>query len=307
MKKLLLVVLVVTLASFLFVGCLPTTPPPDDEDGDDSEVGICPTVAVTSQVAVGGKNYIKAGSQTITVTFAVPTEPVSVYVGAALKDNPVGVPTTADEVVLYTADGGLTYTGTVLFAGDCDEAYIYVLTCDTCAPCKYPYTVDGVGPYANIEVKNAACTCEGCAVTFDSAWTTTGTCADTTGCCGDACTELTSWSMVLYSEEPFDECCSADCDTPFASDSGTCPVSFTTPCLVDSIGTDLGTVWVVVSLADSVGNETKYFATLTGMNPDTCSVVTVTEYASITVGGVVCTDWSTVTDTGDDNIGFACP
>ena len=86
MKKLLLVLLVVALASFLFVGCLPTTPAEGEGEGE-GEVGICPTVSVTSQVAVGGKNYIKGGTQTITVTFAVPTEPVSVYVGNAFEDR----------------------------------------------------------------------------------------------------------------------------------------------------------------------------------------------------------------------------
>jgi len=304
MKKLLLVLLVVALASFLFVGCLPTTPAEGEGEGE-GEVAICPTVAVTSQVEVGGKTYIKAGSQTITVTFAVPTEPVSVYVGDKLKalvDN---------EVVMYTTDKKV-YTGTYTF-GDtnkCGEAYIYVETCETCKPCKYPYKVDGLGPYANIKVKNTKCTCGGCKLTFDSAWTTTGTCADTTGCCGDACTELTNWSMVFYTKEPFDECCSAECDTPYDSASGTCPITYTTGCLVSgstNYGTDANPLWVVVTLADSVENETKYFAKITGMNPDTCDAVTVTEYAPITVGGVVCTDWQTETDTGDDNIGPACP
>jgi len=160
MKKLLLVLMVVAMASFLLVGCLGTgTVVDEDDNGDDVVVTeICPTVAVTTQVAVAGKNYIKAGSQTITVTFAVPTEPVSVFVGGAIRGNPEGVPDDAKEVVMHTADGGLTYTGTFKFGQgytvntttvgftDCNEDYIYVLTCDTCAPCKYPYIVDNTGP-----------------------------------------------------------------------------------------------------------------------------------------------------------------
>ena len=156
MKKLLLVLLVVTLASFLFVGCLPTTPPAEGEGEGEGEAEICPTVAVTSQVAVGGKNYIKAGTQTITVTFAVPTEPVSVYVGGSLKvlilnNNPEGVPDDAVEVVMYANADKTEYTGTFNFLGSgikkytennsihnpsCSEDYIYILTCDACAHCK---------------------------------------------------------------------------------------------------------------------------------------------------------------------------
>jgi len=103
-------------------------------------------VEVTSQVAVGGKNYIKGGTQTITVTFAVPTEPVSVYVGNALKVTP----SSTTEVVMYANADKTVYTGTFPFSttegDDCNEAYIYVETCDACAYCKYPYTVDTVAP-----------------------------------------------------------------------------------------------------------------------------------------------------------------
>ena len=289
MKKLLLVLLVVALASFLFVGCLPTTPAEGEGEGE-GEAEICPTVAVTSQVAVGGKTYIKAGTQTITVTFAVPTEPVSVYVGAALKDNPVGVPSDAEEVVLYTADGGLTYTGTVLFAGDCDEAYIYVLTCDTCAPCKYPYTVDGVGPYASIAVDIDDCTCAGCELTFRST-TTTDVCAGDTVNCGDACSGFASWSIDIYDNDPFDVCCLVPCETPDASDSGVCPISFSTACLT----TTLEPAFVVITLVDEVGNETKYFAKVS-FNPDTCDTISVVQYKPNALG---CTDWNEQVDTPD--------
>ena len=272
MKKLLLVLLVVTLASFLFVGCLPTTPPAEGEGEGEGEAEICPTVAVTSQVAVGGKNYIKAGSQTITVTFAVPTEPVSVYVGAALKANPVGIPETAEEVVLYTADGGLTYTGTVLFAGDCDEAYIYVITCDTCAPCKYPYTVDGLPPTATIEICIDVCDCEGCELIFSSD-VTTDTCDPDDVLCDDACSGFASWSIDIYDADPFDECCEVPCETPIASDSGVCPVDFTTACLTSAADP----AYVVVTLVDNVGNATKMGVTV-DFNPDTCDAITLTTW-----------------------------
>ena len=276
MKKLLLVLLVAALASFLFVGCLPVTPAEGEGEGE-GEAEICPTVSITSQVAVAGKNYIKAGSQTITVTFAVPTEPVSVYVGAALKDNPVGIPETAEEVVLYTADGGLTYTGTVLFAGDCDEAYIYVLTCDTCAPCKYPYTVDGLPPEATVEICIVDCDCAGCELVFSSD-VTTDTCDPDEVLCDDDCSGFASWSIDIYEHYPFDECCEVPCYEPIESGSGVCPIDFTTTCLTDATA-GLDIVYAVVTLVDNVGNSTKFGADIE-FNPDSCDILTVTPWAA---------------------------
>lgn len=293
MKKLLLVLLVVTLASFLFVGCIPVTPAEGEGEGEgEGEAGICPTVAVTSQVAVAGKNIIKAGSQTVTVTFAVPTEPVSVYVGAALKDNPVGIPSDAEEVVLYTVDGGLTYTGTVVFAGNCDTAYIYIITCNTCAPCKFPYTVDGYGPASEIKISKAACVCEGCTIEFDSTAASTD-CDVTTPCCDDYCTELASYSIDLYTSVPFDECCDVPCITPAYSCPGgvACPVDCTLDCIVGTTTTTDKVYYAVVTLLDSVGNRTRYYATLT---LDSGCGLEVQEYAQEVDGSAaLCSDYET--------------
>ncbi len=275
MKKLLLVLMVVALASFLFVGCLPTTPPAEGEGEGEGEVGICPTVAVTSQVDVGGKTYIKGGTQTITVTFAVPTEPVSVWIPAECteKGAPEGVPDGAYEIVLYPNADKTVYTGEFNFSGvECCEFYIYVLTCDTCAPCKYPYIVDGVGPYATVEICIDECVCEGCELSFTSTLTTDPCDPDVLDC-GDDCSGVASWSIDLYDADPFDECCDVPCETPIASDSGVCPIDFTTACL----GTpDVEILWVVVTLVDNVGNETKMEAMIE-FNPDTCDEIIITE------------------------------
>ena len=268
MKKLLLVLLVITLASFLFVGCLPVTPPAEGE----GEAEICPAVAVTSQVAVSGKNYVKGGSQTVTITFAVPTEPVSAFVANNLKGNPDGIPDDAEEVVLYTADGGLTYTGEVKFAGDCHEGYIYVITCETCGPCKYPYTVDDQPPTAIIEICIEDPDCAGCELTFEST-ETDPECDDPEDNCGDACSGLASWSLDVYDADPFDECCDVPCETPVASYSGECPIDVTTAAL----GASVNPAYVVVTLVDNVGNKTKMGVTV-AFNPDTCDTVTVTEW-----------------------------
>jgi len=225
MKKLLLVLLVVALASFLFVGCLPTTPAEGEGEG---EVGICPTVTVTSQVSVEGKTYIKAGKQTITVTFAVPTEPVSVWIPDECWERgaPDGIPDGAMEVVLYPDADKKVYTGEFYARAECCEFYIYVLTCDACAPCKYPYIVDGEPPYVHIEICIDDCVCEGCTLSFIS--TDTGDCVVTEDC-GDECSGLASWSIDIYDEYPFDDCCDIPCVEPLDSGSGTeCPVGLTT-------------------------------------------------------------------------------
>ena len=284
MKKLLLVLLVVTLASFLFVGCLPTTPTEGEGEGE-GEAEICPTVAVTSQVAVGGKNYIKAGSQTITVTFAVPTEPVSVFVGAGLRQ-----PTTTVEVVMYANDDKTEYTGDFDFGHyyECGEAYIYVETCETCDYCKYPYTVDGLPPTAQVEICIDDLACEGCELSFTSI-VTDPDCEDPTEC-EDECSGFASWSIDIYDEDPFDECCDVPCASPIASDSGVCPIDFTT----GALGTPASeTLYVVLTLADNVGNTTKKGATIV-FNPDTCDEITLDNWPADTCVDtgdfVVCTD-----------------
>jgi len=272
MKKLLLVLLVVALASFLFVGCLPTTPAEGEGEGEgEGEVGICPTVSVTSQQAVGGKNYIKKGIQTITVTFAVPTEPVSVYIGTDLRTDTL----LDNEVVMYTTDK-LVYTGDFDFGAadantSCGEAYIYVSTCDACDYCKFAYTVDGLAPTAKIELCVDDCSCDGCEFSFTS--TDATDCGVTTEDCGDACSALESWSIKIYEDEPFDECCDASCETPIDSASGVCPIDFTTNCLTTLIDTESESVFAVVTLVDVVGNEVNWGVEIGTCDYDTCETI----------------------------------
>ena len=287
MKKLLLVFLVVALASFLLVGCMPVTPSEGEGEGE-TEVGICPTVAVTTQVLVGSKTYIKGGKQTITVTFAVPTEPVSVYVGNDLK---VEVPLPGWEVVMYGNADKTVYTGTFTFTklgvDDCNEAYIYVETCDACAYCKYPYTVDTLPPASTIKIASAVCSCEGVTLTFKTP-TQTATC-DTPVCCGDDCSGFASYTIDLYTADPFNTCCDVPCATPAYSCPGgvACPIDCELTCIVGGLnggtitsevnytGTAFKKYFVVASLLDKVGNRQRYYATVI---LDSDSIVQVLSY-----------------------------
>jgi len=207
MKKLLLVLLVVTLASFLFVGCVPTTPAEGEGEGEGETVAsACPTVSVATEVEISGKKYIKGGSRLITVTFAEATEPVSVFVGETIKGNPTGVPDDAVEVVMYPDADKKVYTGKYAFGtstGDCSAGYIYIATCTTCAPCKVAYTVDEAGPCSEVQIyeyPETGCSCGGVNIRFRTPVAASS--CDTYGCCGDYCTGLDTYYIKLIHLEP---------------------------------------------------------------------------------------------------------
>jgi len=297
MKKLLLVLLVVALASFLFVGCLPTTPD-EDEDGGEGEVeGACPTVSITSEVEIDGKMYIKGATQTITVTFAVATEPVAVYAGIGLKDNPAGVPDSAQEIVMFPDADKKVWTGTYRFGGtykvDCAIDYIYVTTCATCAPCKFPYILDEEAPCSLVKIYASypVCTCGGFDIVFKSG---TLSCYD---CCNDRCTALDEYTFDLYKTDPFDACCDVPCAPVIASCSGTgCDIDCTMSCvnILDYYtSADSQDFYLVATLKDKVGNSRRYYAKV---KIDTDEIFHIVEYMN--APGEVCTDWGVTSPVG---------
>ena len=309
MKKLLLVLLVVALASFLFVGCLPTTPSEGEGEGEgEGEVGICPTLTVSGEVTIAGAKYIKKGTNTITVTFAEATEPVSVYVADKIaKDLPVGVPNDAVEVVVSADADKKVYTGKFAFDADndCDTAYIYVVTCATCAPCKYAYTVDEAGPCSEVQIyeyPTTGCSCGGVNIRLRTPVAASS--CDLYGCCGDYCTGLDTYKFELYKDDPFGVCCDIPCLSPVATCEGTgCDIDCTISCfdISDYTTASAKDFYLVATLADKVGNKTYYYAIL---NIDTDDVVTVTEYVDDNAAGN-CTTWTTGAVRSDGIIG-AC-
>jgi len=295
MKKLLLVLMVVALASFLMVGCLGEGTTPDDDDEDDGGGGevAALTVEIGDSVDLGGKTYVSTGSHTVTVTFAeAVTGNVGVDITGCTGDYKSASLTS---VVMFPDPTGKIWTGSGDFgvSDGCCASYVEVSAGDCGAECvtKFPVIVDGGDPYALITITADDCSCAGCGITFESE-PIEGTCEDT-ACCGDDCSGLTNWSITLYDEDPFDECCLTPCVEPIGTCSGTgCEVDCTTTCLETSDAVDEGYFYAVVTLADAVGNETEYYARI--LLDDSGCVVTVNE--GLYVGDdVTCVDW---TDTG---------
>lgn len=309
MKKLLLILMVVALASFLFVGCIPGVVVDEDEDEDEVE-SDCPTVSITSEVEIGGKKYIKGATQTVTVTYLVATDEIAVWVGPAIKDNPVGVPSTAVEIVMYPDADKKVWTGAYHFDGtnddddDCMTDYLYITTCGSCVPCKFPYVVDDLDPCSQITISEypttGCATCGGLNINFA---TDTSTCST---CCGDECTDLVTATFDLYKADPFGECCDIPCISPVATCTSTgCDIDCTISCFdlhdhytyIGGAGNtveafvdinDERTFYLVATLVDKVENKEYYYATL---DIDSTSINTITEFANLT-GYANCTDWS---------------
>ena len=301
MKKLLLVLMVVALASFLFVGCVPVTPAEGEGEGEgEAEVGV--TVDIADSIVLDGKTYVSAGSHDITVTFPAPVAGnVTGNVTGCTGDYSKGDSDDSAVVLFPNADKTI-WTGSASFEEgeyDCCASYVEINSgeCSDLVCILFPVIVDADNPYALIEVTADDCDCGGCELTFESG-VEESECSDDVDCCGDDCSGLASWSVAVYEDDPFNTCCETPCEPEIAgcSDSA-CPIECTTVCL-DS-GEDY---YVVVNLVDNVGNETEYYATV---ELDTACGITVTEYLADNAGynDCDCTDWLEVKDT-DDFIGL---
>ena len=290
MKKLLLVLLVVIMASFLFVGCLPTTPAEGEGEGEgEGEVGV--TVEIDGAVVVDGKTYVSCGPHTITVTFPAPVVGgVAAYITCCTGDySKVNVENNfvecGSEVVLFPNADGTVWEGSGEFGcflrnskksfqcTPCCASYVEIWSgeCIDEVCIWFPVIVDCDDPFAEIEITADDCECAGCKITFESI-TNTAECLPDELCCDDTCSGLASWSVVLYDGDPFDECCDPNvCEVPIVSCSGTvCPIVCETVCLT------AGDYYAVITLVDNVGNETVYYAwiELTGDgSTDDCAVL----------------------------------
>lgn len=325
MKKLLLVLMVVALAAFLLVGCIPSTPAEGEGEGEgETEV----TIVIGDAVVIDGNTYVKAGTHDIIVTFpAAVAGVVKANITACGGDYKVET-TVAAPVVLFPDATKKIWTGSGTFvasSSNCCASYVEITSAEcTSEVCiAFPIIVDGATPFAAIKVTADECTCDSMVVVHFDSTTTSSTCATSAECCGDDCSGLASWAIDIYSTNPFNICCDVPCVEPVYSCSGVgCAIACDTACLltygangtgsaVSGVAT-LGQYFVVTTLLDEVGNKTRYYAKITldaalvtAANASTTAVpVTTTEYAqNKTVGGgavsatnpYVCTDFVGIT------------
>ena len=256
MKKLLLVLLVVALASFLFVGCIPSVPAEGEGEG---EAEVCPAITITGQYAGTDKTYVKGGGTVeVVITYTVPTEGVSIYLVSTDPNSPVLLP-------YYVSADGLIYTASADLSAvpyDCEIIMIEVVDCYGECTCVESFTVDIEDPYAKMMLTVPECYCGDCQITIASDYTITGECADTLGCCGDDCSGLATWSIKVYDVDPYDKCCLTDCEEPIATcGTAACPIDCVTDCIEGDDGY-LIPYYIVMSMLDNVGNENKYWVKL---------------------------------------------
>jgi hypothetical protein len=272
MKKLLLVLLVVALASFLFVGCLPTTPAEGEGEGEgEGEATV--TVVIGDSVVLNGKTYVKGGSHSITVTFA---EAVTGNVSAVITDCGGNYKATAvnTAVVLFPDAEKKVWTGSGTFglgydtSSECCASYVQVKSgeCLDEVCIEFPVIVDKAKPFAQIKVTADECPCDSEVIVHFDSTTSSSTCATSAECCGDDCSALASWAIDLYKTNPFDICCDTPCVEPIASCSGVgCAIDCDTACLKTSDSAVSGApadglYFVVTTLLDEVGNKTRYYS-----------------------------------------------
>ena len=252
MKKLLLVLMVVALSSFLLVGCLGegtvVDPDPDPDPTPAAEI----SVTVAGQAIVGDKTYVKEASLAVTVKFIDPI-PADEAVWIT-NDVPlvVWVATTATDATRTEFKGTLTFATGV---DECVPVCIQVLVGDICCAdviASQVVVVDGDNPYATVVLDVDTCSC-----TDEASFTFSGTKKTTCGyegCCDDACSGFDAWTIKIWPE-------GADklCDDPCFEDTGACPVTSATGCLDCLLFSDTTdgevTYDVDYTLVDKVGNK----------------------------------------------------
>ena len=264
MKKLLLVLLVLAIASFLFVGCLPVTPSEGEGEGEgEGEVPVA--IAFSPEYTnTGGVTYISCDS-TITVTFPSPVAVdyvVDVHVkiydeedGEAKYVHSRSAVPNPDRTVWTIDDYGW-------LESECEPVCIVAVVKHPCCPGEEValriVTVDCTAPTLDLFVKFTDCDdpCDDpdpCVPEFEGVsmeWTsrTTDIC-ETEDCCNDTCSGVNGWSLVIDPDP-----CEGPCDT--VTGVG-CPVEGVLGCECLAYAPDtseLACYYVDFYFDDNVGN-----------------------------------------------------
>jgi len=278
MQKLLLVLALIAMASFLFVGCLgegtvADTDTDTDTDTDVVEQAATITVAGEYYDAAKGLTYVQAASKLVTVEF---TLPIAAEFGVKIQGDSATVKAGSDRKI-WTKLVDFSATPYV----ECVEECIVVTVGHPCCP-------DDADTYWKLVVPDGTKPCASFVVTFKDcaiqcppddyvpgasmSWTTLcgEVCDEPLTCCGDDCSGVGVWTFT----EDYDICGSCDVET----DSG-CDITgaFECGCLSYTDATAdpalTGIHEVLVSIKDNVGNEFTDTWTITF---DTDNVTTLT-------------------------------
>jgi hypothetical protein len=264
MKKLLLVLLVAALASFLLVGCIPgITPDPDPDPDPDPTEEVAMTIE-DEYAGTGGVTFVACGKDVI-VTLPTPVAAdYLVYVAVKWWDegdqdyyydcDEAGVPN-ADRTV-WTFAG---YIGRC--ASECEAICLIALLKHPCCPGEEialrVVTVDCKAPDLDLFVKFTDCEdecvepdpCDPPVPGMFMEWTSrTSDACETIDCCEDTCSLVNGWSLVINPDE-----CEGPCDT--ASGQG-CPVegAIECGCFPYADSGEINCYEVEFSFEDNVGN-----------------------------------------------------
>ena len=274
MKKLLLVLVVVALASFLFVGCLPTTPAEGEGEGEgEGEVEVAITVE-NEYTNAGGVTFVACGSD-VTVTFPTPVAvDYLAYVAVKYWDD-----ATQEYEYYRMVSGSPDATRTVwtfeeyidtfcewksepdFCAEECEPICLVAMVKHPCCPGEEValriVSLDCTEPYSDLYVTFYDCgdpceepdPCDPPVPGAYAEWTSRvfdG--CETTDCCGDDCSGVASWSLEV---DP--DACLGPCDL---ISEFSCPVEGALECGCLPYPTS-GTSEVVVvwTMTDNVGNE----------------------------------------------------
>ena len=246
MKKLLFILLMITLAAFLFAGCLPVTPSEGEGEGEgEGEVEVTITIE-NEYTSPSGVTYVPCGGL-VTVTFPTPVATDNlVYIGV---ENEYGgyqftepMEPNADRTVwTFDEEGGplgceemakfKQPNGEDFCTYECEPLCLVALVKHPCCPGEEAalrvVSFDCTPPTLDLFVKFTDCTpecppdpdpCEpepfaGVSMEWSSRTTTE---CETTDCCDDTCSGVNGWELVIDPDE-----CEGPCDVV----SGTgCPV-----------------------------------------------------------------------------------
>jgi len=299
MKKLLLVLALIAMASFLFVGCLGEGTVVDNGDDDETPPVVEPTVTITTTNLYTDpltlKNYVP-GSDEVTVTFSEAVEDgyevqvavkwwnaaeeEYVYLDGEWADSTDGKVWTVDPYLFNDLTESAAYLGAG-YPDNCEPICLVALVKHPCCPgeevAMEVVYIDNVAPVAVVSdditvenFKDCSCdppTCGACAVYLDFTSLVSGdACTDPSDGCKDECSGVGEWKFIV--DKGCDECVVA---------TGTdCPITVADGCLcfLGSEDNELVDYVLTFDIEDNVGNAadtvTWYFSI------DSACTVTVT-------------------------------